>query len=129
MSKLETYPIFGEAGKQGVAGAPLLQFSLLVDAETGDISGIAQITQAVAPPHNVKKINGLSGHVRDVLFPPLNKLVTLTGTYFESFTPPAIGIMEVPFEAHFALDAKWNGVGGFSCGTIKVNNVPVSTNG
>lgn len=126
MPKLETYLVNGEAGKHGVAGAPLLHFSLVIDARSGDISGHAQITQAaVALPHGEKKIGRLSGHVRDVLLPPLNKLVSLKGVYFEPLPPPAIGTTEVPFEANFVLDAKWNGVGGFSCGTLNLNNVPV----
>jgi hypothetical protein len=45
--------------------------------------------------------------------------------YYQSLTPPAIGTFQLKFKAHMVVDRDWNGRGGFSYGTHKVENVPV----
>jgi Domain of unknown function (DUF1842) len=49
VGKIGLYLVHGHAGS-GNPGAPTLSFSLLVNAVTGDVTGHAQQTQAVAPP-------------------------------------------------------------------------------
>jgi len=125
MSKLGTYLVNGEAGNPQMAGAPMLHFSLLVVSATGKVSGHAMITQAVAPPYGERNINDITGQVRATGLGPITKIVNLQGTYFDPLPPPAIGIIEIPFEASFAVDNEWNGKGSFSCGTTTVEDVPV----
>jgi hypothetical protein len=36
-------------------------------------------------------------------------------------------VVEVPFEANFAIDDAWNGRGSFKCGWTQAENVPVRT--
>ena len=63
VGKIGLYLVNGHAGS-GLVGAPTLSFSLLVNAVTGDVTGHAQQTQAVAPPGDVIKIGNVTGHVR-----------------------------------------------------------------
>lgn len=125
MSLSGAYLVNCEAGNAGMPGAPILHFSLVVVAPTGKVSGHATITQAIAPPYGVKEINNVTGQVRYTGYGDVTKIVFLQGTYNEPLPGAAIGFIEVPFEAHFAINNEWNGRGGFSCGTLSVDNVPV----
>lgn len=125
MTKLGTYLVTGEAGNENMPGAPLLHFALLVVSSTGKVSGHAMITQAVAAPYNEKRISEITGQVRATGLGPVTKVVTLSGTYFDPLPPPAIGIIEIPFEATFAVNNEWVGRGSFSCGSTHAEDVPV----
>ena len=127
MQTLGTYLVNGQAGNENIAGAPMLHFSLVVVSGTGMVSGHAMITQAVAPPNNEKIINNVTGQVHATGFGAVTKVVALKGTYLDYLQPPAIGVIEVPFEAHMAIDDAWNGKGGFRCGITQAENVPVKT--
>jgi hypothetical protein len=127
MQTLGTYLVNGLAGNENVAGAPMLHFSLVVVSGSGKVSGHAMITQAVAPPNNEKMINNVTGQVHPTGLGPVTKIVALKGTYLDFLPPPAIGVVEVPFEAHFAIDDAWNGKGGFRCGLTHADNVPIKT--
>lgn len=124
---LGTYLVNGIAGNENLAGAPTLHFSLVVVSGTGKVSGHAMITQAIAPPHNEKIINNVTGQIHATGLGPVTKIVALHGTYLDHLPPPAIGTIEIPFTAHFAIDDAWSGKGGFECGTTRVENVPVKT--
>lgn len=126
MSVLGTYLVDGQAGHVGLPGAPILNFSLVVEAASGKVSGHAVIHQAIAPPYGVKNINNVTGQIRYTGYGQYTKVVALKGTYNEPFPPPAIGFSEVPFEAHFSINEDWIGNGGFSCGQLDVNDVPVT---
>jgi hypothetical protein len=127
MQTLGTYLVNGQAGNENVAGAPMLHFSLVVVSGSGMVSGHAMITQAVAPPNNEKIINNVTGQVHATGFGQVTKVVALKGTYLDYLPPPAIGVIEVPFEAHMAIDDAWNGKGGFRCGNTYAENVAVKT--
>ena len=127
MHTLGTYLVNGLAGNENVAGAPMLHFSLVVVSGSGKVSGHAMISQAIAPPNNEKMINNVTGQVHATGLGPVTKVVTLHGTYVDDLPPPAIGTIEVPFTAHFAIDDAWNGRGGFKCGYTQAENVPVKT--
>jgi hypothetical protein len=124
MAKFGTYLVNGEAGNVGMAGAPILNYSLLVVSATGKVSGHAVISQALGS-NSEKHISDITGEIHGAGLGPVTKLVALRGTYYEPLTPPAIGTIEVPFLATLAVDDAWNGKGGFSCGSVKVENVPV----
>lgn len=125
LGQVGLYFVNGVAGNEGVPGAPILKFSLLVNAVTGTITGQARQTQAVAAPYNDIHISNITGQVHAAGFGKVTKLVALQGSAVISFPPPAIGSYLAPFTAHFAVDNEWDGVGGWSLGTHMVENVPV----
>jgi hypothetical protein len=127
MSTFGTYLVNGIAGNENMVGAPMLHFSLVVVSGTGKAAGHAMITQAVAPPYNEKLVNNVTGQIHATGLGPVTKIVALRGTYMDQLPPPAIGTVEVPFTAHFAIDDSWNGKGGFECGPTRSENVPVKT--
>lgn len=118
------YLVNGTGGKIGTPGAPLLKYSLLVNAVTGAITGQAVQTQALAAPYNEIHISNITGQVRATGLGSYTKVVTLTGSAVISFPPPAIGSYLAPFSAHIAVDNAWNGVGGWTLGNTNVENVP-----
>jgi len=121
------YLVNGTAGKVGTPGAPIFHFSLLVNAVTGAVTGHGKLTQAVAPPLGDIPIVITSGQVHSTGFGSFTKVVSLKGDGFVSFPPPAIGSYLVPFDAGFAIDDAWDGVGGWIFGHQKVENVPVKS--
>jgi hypothetical protein len=124
-SDIGLYLESGVAGNQGTPGAPLLHFHLVVNAVTGAITGQAVQTQAIAPPGDRIAISNITGVVHHTGLGPYNLAVSLEGSAVISFPPPAIGSYLAPFRAHFALDEKWNGIGGWTLGTMNVNDVTV----
>jgi hypothetical protein len=121
------YLVNGIAGRVGTPGAPILHFSLLVNAVTGAITGHARQTQAVAPPSGDIPIAIKSGQLHRTTTGPAQLLVSLSGDGLVSFPPPAIGSYLAPFSASFALHDNWDGVGGWTLGTEHVENVPVKS--
>src|ERR1700754_1693964 len=102
-------------------GAPILHLDLLVEAATGKIAGHGQITQAIAPPKGVIKVNNITGTVQDFTLPPLSRHVTLKG----SFGEPPTGII-LGFSATLLLNEnEWTGRGTFRYGNHTVTDVPV----
>jgi uncharacterized protein DUF1842 len=114
-------------GNEGMPGAPLLHLALAVDAPTGHITGQAEITQAIAPPEGIIRINHLQGRIRSLGFGPAVRVVALKGSYVFSFPPPAIGEGVAPFSATLVIaQDEWKGQGSFSYGSREVNDVPVN---
>jgi len=126
-NKIGLYLVCGIAGNEGVPGAPLLHFSLLVNAATGAITGHATQTQAVAPPNDRIEISNVTGQLRHTGLGPYTQIVSLEGSAVISFPPPAIGSYLVPFRAAFAIDNQWNGRGGWTLGRTEVADVPVKS--
>ncbi len=113
-------------GNEGMPGAPLLQAHLAVDAPTGHITGQAEISQALPPPHEIVRINNLHGRIRSLGLLPAVRVVSLEGSYTIPFPPPAIGELVVPFKATLIIaQDKWEGRGSFSYGGNEVDDVPV----
>lgn len=122
------YLVEGVAGNEGTPGAPLLHFTLTVEASTGRVvTGQAVQTQAVKSPGDKILIGNITGRVRSTGFGKYTKVVALTGSAVISFPPPAIGAYLTPFDAHFAVDNSWNGVGSWTLGNTPVDNVPVKS--
>jgi Domain of unknown function (DUF1842) len=119
------YLASGVGGNQGMPGAPLLHFHLVVNAVTGAITGQAVQTQAVAPPGNQIAISNIKGVLHHTGLGPYTMVVSLEGSAIISFPPPAIGEFLAPFNAHFAVDDQWNGIGGWTLGATKITDVPV----
>ena|ERR1700685_1482189 len=119
------YSVCAIAGKEGTPGAPLLHLNLLVHTPTGKITGQGTITQAIAPPNDTTHISNITGKLRHTGLGKYTQIVSLQGYSERVFTPPAIGTALVPFDAHFATDSHWNGVGGWTLGGTSVDEVPV----
>lgn len=116
------------AGNLGTPGAPILTLSLIynVDQEDGQLSGIAVISQAIAPPNGRIVIKNVSGPVHGLgLGGKETRVFSLKGEYVQSFPPPAIGEIVEKFTATFATDNNWKGHGTFAYGGHVVHNVPV----
>lgn len=120
------YLVHGQAGNVGTPGAPILHFSLLVNAVSGDVTGHAEQTQSVPPPANKITIGNITGHVRSTGLGKYTKVVSLQGSAIISFPPPAIGSYVMPFTASFAISDAWEGRGGWTLGNNTVDNVPVN---
>lgn len=120
-----TYRVTGTAGDVGKPGAPILHFDLIVVAATGSVSGIAVITQAVASPGGSIEVQ-VTGQVRPAGLGSITQLVAFSGTYVYDFPPPAIGHLQAHLSAHFAVDAAWNGRGGFTYLGHQIDDVPVA---
>ena len=119
------YRACGTVGKVGTPGAPILHYSLLVDAPTGTVSGMVHITQAIPGPGSNLPVM-VKGHIRALGFGKITKLVVLEGEYYYSPPPPAIGTFQGKLTAHLAVDNSWDGQGGFEYGGHRVENVPVA---
>ena len=117
------YHVTGIAGSD-IVGAPRLRFDLLVVASTGKVSGHVSITQALPLPGGNINVT-VTGQVRAAGLGPITQLVALSGTYQHPLPPPSLAILTEHFDAHFAVDARWQGRGGFSYGGHDVNDVPV----
>lgn len=114
-------------GREGVAGAPLLHVFGGVDAPRGQITGKGEITQAIEPPEGELWINDLHGTVEQFpIEPDPLRVVKLTGTFIRYFPPPQIGQVTEEFSATLLIgESSWDGIGTFTYGRAKIENVPV----
>jgi hypothetical protein len=122
-------PVFLISGNLGTPGAPVLNLALMYDTELGVINGHGTITQSVAPPNGRLVVNAITGQVLGLGFGKATRSVSLTGTYQQQFTPPAIGQSTEKFQATFVTDNNWQGHGTFSYGGQTISNVPVKPRG
>ena len=118
------YRACGTVGNVGMPGAPIMHYSLLVDAPTGTVNGVVHITQAIAGPGSNITVT-VKGYIRGLGYGTITKLVFLEGEYVQSMPPPAIGSYLGKLTAHLAVDNNWDGRGGFEYGNLHVENVPV----
>ena len=108
----------GTIGNVGMPGAPVVHFSFVVVPSQHKVTGSVQVTQATQ--------NGnYSGQVTGTLYATgygnVTQVVAVTGTVHSDGDMP----IEIPFEAHLAIDGSWNGTGGFAYANTHVENVPV----
>ena len=106
-------------GNVGMPGAPIASFALVVVPSQHKVSGSVHVTQAVEGGDYTGTVKG-----------------TIYSTGFGEYTQfalkgtitPSSGTMpiEIPFEAHMALDGSWKGTGGFSYLNVHVEGVPVT---
>lgn len=112
-----------------LVGSPTLNLTVGVNAASGQVEGTAEITQALAPPHNKIVIPHLTGTVHHTGFGADTLLVSLQGEYPVSFPPPAIGMYLAHFTAAFAVDKAWNGRGTYTYDRRTVPNCTVKNVG
>lgn len=108
----------GTIGNVGMPGAPVVHFSFVVVPSQHKVTGSVQVTQATQ--------NGnYSGQVTGTLYATgygnVTQVVAVTGTVHSDGDMP----IEIPFEAHLAIDGSWNGTGGFAYANTHIENVPV----
>lgn len=115
----------GTIGNVGMPGAPIAHFSLVVVPSEHSVTGTVVITQAISGPDS-RIVVQVTGKIYATGFGPVTQVVGLHGQYVHSLQPPAIGSFLANFEANMALDAKWNGTGGFSYWQHTIENVPVN---
>ncbi len=115
----------GTIGNVGTPGAPIATFSLVVVPSQHSVTGTVIITQAVQGPDS-HIVVPVTGKIYAAGLGKFTQLVSLKGQYVHSVPPPAIGSFLAEFNAHFAIDNAWNGVGGFSYYQHNVENVPVA---
>ena len=109
-------------GNVGTPGAPIVNLALTVDAPSGNVSGIAEITQAVQGGNHRFPV---SGHIYHTGLGQDQLLVALNGQFVYSVPPPAIGSFLAQFRAGLVVDKNWNGHGGFDYLNTHVDNVTV----
>lgn len=110
----------GTIGNVGMPGAPVVNFSFVVVPAQHKVSGAVHITQAV---QNGNYSGQVTGTIYATGFGNVTQVVAVRGTIHSDGPMP----IEIPFEAHLAIDGSWNGTGGFSYGNVHVENVPVKS--
>lgn len=114
----------GTIGNVGMPGAPIAHFSLVVNAASGTVSGMVEITQAIDRPSIEVRV---TGNVRSTGYGEVTKIVNLSGEYVVSVPPPAVGSYLQKFTAYMDINNEWNGRGGFTYGNQRINDVPVTS--
>lgn len=111
----------GTIGNVGMPGAPIVEFALVVVPSAHKVSGSVSVRQAT---ENGNYTGHVTGTIYSTGYGNVTQVVALQGNI-----TPASGLMpiEIPFEAHMAIDGSWNGTGGFSYLTVHVENVPVKS--
>ena len=116
------YFVKAVVGNVGNPGAPIANLALTVQAASGHVSGIAEISQAIDKGQHRFPV---SGQIYQTGFGPNHQLVSLSGEFVYSVPPPAIGSFLAKFTAALSVDQAWNGSGGFNYLNTHVENVPV----
>jgi hypothetical protein len=118
------YSVKAVVGNVGTPGAPIVHYALTVQAASGHVSGLAELTQAVPPPNGTHRFP-VTGRIYQTGLGKNEQLVSLEGQFTESVPPPAIGTYLVDFKSALVVDQAWNGHGGFSYQNTHIDNVPV----
>jgi hypothetical protein len=121
-TELGLYFVKAVVGNVGTPGAPIVNLALTVQAASGHVSGIAEISQAIVGGHHRFPV---TGQIYQTGFGPNHQLVSLHGEFVYSVPPPAIGSFLAKFTAALTVDQAWNGFGGFNYLNTHVEKVPV----
>jgi hypothetical protein len=108
----------GTIGNVGMPGAPIVHFSFVVVPSQHKVSGSVQVTQAT---QNGNYSGQVTGTLYATGFGNVTQVVAVSGSIHSDGEMP----IEIPFEAHLAIDGSWNGTGGFTYANVHVENVPV----
>lgn len=108
----------GTIGNIGMPGAPIVHFSFVVVPSQHQVTGSVQITQAT---QNGNYSGQVTGTLYATGFGNVTQVVAVSGSIHSDGDMP----IEIPFQAHLAIDASWDGTGGFTYANTHVENVPV----
>jgi hypothetical protein len=114
------YLVKGTIGNEGIPGAAVVNYALVVVPAANTVTGSVQITQAVA---NGNYSGSVTGHIYATGLGQYTQVVALTGSVNNDGTMP----LQVQFNAHMAIDGSWNGVGGFSYANVHIDSAPVTS--
>lgn len=118
------YNAKGTIGNVGMPGAPVANFNLVVVPSQHSVSGTVVITQAIPGPDSNIVVH-VTGKIYSTGLGNITQVVSLNGEYMQCVPPPAIGCFLAQFNANMAIDASWNGTGGFSYLQHDIEKVPV----
>jgi len=108
----------GTIGNVVMPGAPIVHFALVVTPADHKVSGRVVITQATG---NGDYSGQVEGAIHATGLGAVTQVVSLTGMIYGDGTMP----IELSFEANLAINHDWTGQGGFSYGSVHVDQVPV----
>ncbi len=108
----------GTIGNVGMAGAPIVHFSLVVVPSQHKVAGMVHVTQAI--------LNGsYTGYVTGTIYSTgLGKVTQVVGMQGTIRCDTDLQ-KEIPFEANMAIDNSWDGVGSFTFINGRIDDVPV----
>ena len=128
-SLTSTYQVVtGIARTDAVLSSPILRFTLLVNEVSGQVCGHGQITEQelLEIPNNEINIGNITGQIQGTGVGSFTRLVSLQGyADVRTLPPPKIGTFYKFFQAQFAIDGAWDGVGGWTLSSQTVDNVAV----
>jgi hypothetical protein len=110
----------GTIGNVGMPGSPIVHFSFVVVPSQHKVSGSVHVTQAT---QNGNYSGQVTGTLYATGFGNVAQVVAVRGSVHSDGEMP----IEIPFEAHLAIDGSWNGTGGFAYANTHVENVPVTS--
>jgi hypothetical protein len=120
-TKLEgAYLAQGTIGNIGMPGAPEVHFSFVVVPSQHKVNGSVQVTQAT---QNGNYSGQVTGTLYATGFGNVTQVVAVSGSIHSDGDTP----IEIPFEAHLAIDGAWSGTGGFAYANTHIENVPVTS--
>ena len=109
----------GIIGNTGTPGAPIVQFALVVVPSTHSVTGTVHVTQATAGGNYEGQVQG---SIYSTGLGEVTQVVAFQGNIHpDGGTQP----IELRFSAQMGIGSDWRGKGGFSYGTVHVENVPV----
>lgn len=120
----DDYFVKGTIGNIKIPGAPVASFTLEVLPLKNSVKGTIVITQAINMLESDIVVQ-VKGKIHATGFGQFTKVVSLQGQYLQSFSPLEKGSFLADFDAHFAIDNAWNGIGGFSCYNYQIENETV----
>lgn len=112
------YLVKGVIGDTGKQGATLVQFALVVTPANQEIAGGIYISNGTRAGSYSGRVTGAL-HAADL--GKYTQVVALNGNIYPDGAMPLV----LPFQAHMAVDAGWNGIGGFHYANVHVDDVPV----
>ncbi|WP_230410161.1 DUF1842 domain-containing protein [Undibacterium rugosum] len=112
------YLVKGTIGNTQLVGAPLVTYALVVVPGQHHVSGHVHVTQAT---ENGNYSGNVTGKIFATGYGNVTQVVSLHGLIHPDGPMP----LEIPFEAHLAINGEWVGTGGFSYGNVHVEHVPV----
>ncbi|RUT70541.1 DUF1842 domain-containing protein [Flavobacterium cupreum] len=120
----DDYLVKGTIGNTSIPGAPVASFALEVLLLKNAVKGTVVITQCINMLESDIVVQ-VKGKIHETGFGKFTKVVSLQGQYHQSVSPLEKGSFLADFDAHFAIDDVWNGIGGFSCYNYQIENEAV----
>jgi hypothetical protein len=112
------YLVKGVIGDTTKMGAPTVQFALVVTPANQEVSGGVMIANGTLGGSYSGKVTGA---LHAAGLGEYTQIVALTGNIYPDGPMPIV----LPFQAHMAVDAGWNGIGGFHYPGVHVDDAPV----